>query len=518
MRATIHRCLALLCASLAGAGAQATDDVPALLKAADRYRTGADNLQVETHVSVLNRDGSADKERRYTVFVQAQHKSLVLMRSPAEAGQKVLMLGDDFWLLMPGSQRPLRITPSQKLLGDASTGDIATLSWADDYTGSVVGDEPCGAESDAVCQHLSSAGRAQGRELSAHRVVARQGAARTGARRSVRAVRQARQAGALRARQAKRTDAGHRDGVARPVEQPQGDACALRVSARQDCARDLAQPDVPGAQPGARMSRGRATVVAPHRCGSAVSDGAREVLRALRKSQAAARCACEVESTSVNDAGPLAAANALVPGIVPIAGSGLRLEAELRGSWHPTATRPWLSSLDADVLLAANRPQGGPTDNASRINELHAASDFGAWQLDAGKKIVGWDVGYGFRPNDVVQQERRRTLLPQTPEGRRAAAGGALRRRAGRDAGVGESTTRRRTGRRAARRQRERAGRTLVHAPGRGRLASVRALGRAHACQRGRRVGLRGHRRARAARVGACAAAPRRLADRSASR
>jgi len=42
----------------------------------------------------------------------------------------VLMLGDDFWLLMPSSQRPLRITPMQKLLGDASTGDIATLSWA----------------------------------------------------------------------------------------------------------------------------------------------------------------------------------------------------------------------------------------------------------------------------------------------------------------------------------------------------------------------------------------------------
>jgi hypothetical protein len=130
---TLHRSLALLCAALAAAAAHATDDVATLLKAADRYRTGQDSLQVETHVSVLNRDGSPDKERRYTVFVQAQHKSLVLMRSPAEAGQKVLMLGDDFWLLMPGSQRPLRITPSQKLLGDASTGDIATLSWADDY-------------------------------------------------------------------------------------------------------------------------------------------------------------------------------------------------------------------------------------------------------------------------------------------------------------------------------------------------------------------------------------------------
>jgi hypothetical protein len=141
-----------LAATLAPA---ATDDAAALLQAADRYRTGADNLQVETQVSVLNRDGTPDKERRYTVFVQAQHKSLVLMRSPAEAGQKVLMLGDDFWLLMPGSQRPLRITPTQKLLGDASTGDIATMSWADDYTGRVVGDEPCGADPEPVCRHLS---------------------------------------------------------------------------------------------------------------------------------------------------------------------------------------------------------------------------------------------------------------------------------------------------------------------------------------------------------------------------
>jgi outer membrane lipoprotein-sorting protein len=123
-----------------------------LLKAADRYRATDDDLQVETQVSVFNRDGSPDKERRYTVFVQAGHKSLVLMRSPAEAGQKVLMLGDDFWLLLPGSQRPVRITPSQKLLGDASTGDIATMSWSEDYTGSIVGEERCEA---AACVHLS---------------------------------------------------------------------------------------------------------------------------------------------------------------------------------------------------------------------------------------------------------------------------------------------------------------------------------------------------------------------------
>lgn len=128
---------------LTATGALAADDVPTLLKAADRYRAGGGPQQVETEVTVLQRDGSVDKTRRYTVYVQDQRRSLVLMRSPAEQGQKVLMLGDDFWLLMPGSQRALRITPSQKLLGDASTGDIATMNWAEDYAGSVVGEERC---------------------------------------------------------------------------------------------------------------------------------------------------------------------------------------------------------------------------------------------------------------------------------------------------------------------------------------------------------------------------------------
>ena len=134
-------------------GARA-DDVSALLKAADKYRMSGDNMQIDTRISVFNTDGSPDKERRYVVFAQARHQSLVLMQSPAEKGQKVLMLGDDYWLLMPGSQRPLRITPMQKLLGDASTGDIATMSWAEDYTGTVTGDERCG-EPEQACVHLS---------------------------------------------------------------------------------------------------------------------------------------------------------------------------------------------------------------------------------------------------------------------------------------------------------------------------------------------------------------------------
>ena len=54
------------------------DDVPAMLQAADRYRMSTDNMQIDTQISVFNTDGSLDKERRYLVFAQAGHRSLVL--------------------------------------------------------------------------------------------------------------------------------------------------------------------------------------------------------------------------------------------------------------------------------------------------------------------------------------------------------------------------------------------------------------------------------------------------------
>lgn len=128
------------------------DEVSSLLKAADLFRMSSENMQIETQISTFNREGNLEKERRYMVFSQAKHQSLVLMQSPAEKGQKMLMLGDDFWMVLAGSQRPLRITPLQKLLGDASIGDVSTMSWSQDYEGEVVAEERC---EDKPCIRLS---------------------------------------------------------------------------------------------------------------------------------------------------------------------------------------------------------------------------------------------------------------------------------------------------------------------------------------------------------------------------
>lgn len=132
--------LALLSLWLLAATGQADETVQRLLRQADAYRQDGEASRIETLVEQF-RDGQPDKSRRYTVYTQSGRRSLVLMKSPGEIGQKVLMLDDQFWIIMPDSQRPMRITASQKLLGEASTGDIATLTWSEDYEGKLSGEE-----------------------------------------------------------------------------------------------------------------------------------------------------------------------------------------------------------------------------------------------------------------------------------------------------------------------------------------------------------------------------------------
>jgi len=133
-------------------------NIQAWLKEADAFRLTADSERVDTEVRFF-KGNRLDKTRRYEVYAQSGRRSLVVFRSPSERGQKMLMLGDDFWLVLPSSQRPLRITPTQKLLGDASNGDIATLTWAEDYDGRTVGESMVNG---VPCVRLDLAGQRKG--------------------------------------------------------------------------------------------------------------------------------------------------------------------------------------------------------------------------------------------------------------------------------------------------------------------------------------------------------------------
>lgn len=120
-----------------------TDQTPSvehILEQADRYRLPTTSAQVMTRVRLFKtteqmRQNSPLQESLYQVLIKSDHRSLILFKSPREAGKKVLMVDDRYWLLMPTSRRPIRITPMQKLIGEASSGDISSLTWSEDYQG-----------------------------------------------------------------------------------------------------------------------------------------------------------------------------------------------------------------------------------------------------------------------------------------------------------------------------------------------------------------------------------------------
>nr|WP_319946359.1 outer membrane lipoprotein-sorting protein [Vibrio methylphosphonaticus] len=109
----------------------------ALIEQADQYRLDSESSKVVSEVK-LYQDDELDKTRLYDVYLKPNRESLVVFKAKVEQGQKMLMLGDNYWLLMPKSRRPIRITPMQKLLGEASVGDISTLTWSQDYQGEIL--------------------------------------------------------------------------------------------------------------------------------------------------------------------------------------------------------------------------------------------------------------------------------------------------------------------------------------------------------------------------------------------
>jgi len=60
---------------------------------------------------------------------------------PRDAGKMVLFKGNNLWFYDPASKASIRISAQQRLVGQASEGDVLTVNLARDYTTKIVGQE-----------------------------------------------------------------------------------------------------------------------------------------------------------------------------------------------------------------------------------------------------------------------------------------------------------------------------------------------------------------------------------------
>jgi hypothetical protein len=65
----------------------------------------------------------------------------------------------------------------------------------------------------------------------------------------------------------------------------------------------------------------------------------------------------------------------------------------------------------------ATKREGSDADSEIILNEMYYDTQVAGQHIGLGKKIMSWDVGFGFRPLDVIQQENRRILFTTTLEG-----------------------------------------------------------------------------------------------------
>ncbi|MEO8008426.1 MAG: hypothetical protein ABI728_07905 [Betaproteobacteria bacterium] len=75
--------------------------------------------------------------------------------------------------------------------------------------------------------------------------------------------------------------------------------------------------------------------------------------------------------------------------------------------------------FDVNLVATARttKREGSDSDNEVILNELFYDTRVAGQRIGLGKKIMSWDVGFGFRPLDVIQQEDRRAIFTTTLEG-----------------------------------------------------------------------------------------------------
>lgn len=144
-RRIVAATLCLLSACL-GASAGAAADAQRIVVASDAVRNPGRPFSVNVALTEFQDGKRADASSMVTysrILAQdAQFATLVRFTAPArDAGKLMLKSGQDMWFYDPSTRASVRLSPQQRLLGQASNGDVVTVNLARDYKASLLAEE-----------------------------------------------------------------------------------------------------------------------------------------------------------------------------------------------------------------------------------------------------------------------------------------------------------------------------------------------------------------------------------------
>ena len=130
--------LLILAGCLASCAAAAGNSPQDILVASDAVRNPDYQFGL-TNTLIEYRSGKQTESSTLAIYSRAdphggQFRSLIRYVAPArDANKLILFNGKDMWFFDPSSKASIRLSPQQRLLGQASNGDVVTVNFAKDY-------------------------------------------------------------------------------------------------------------------------------------------------------------------------------------------------------------------------------------------------------------------------------------------------------------------------------------------------------------------------------------------------
>jgi len=146
--------------ALASAAAEA-ESAQEIIAAADKVRNPGQPFRVTNSLTEYIHGAVHDTDE-IVVYAKVdpktgQFRDLVrYVAPPRDEGKMALLDGTTLWFYDPASKASVRISPQQRLIGQAAIGDVLTVNLAIDYTGTLVGAESIedSTRKNRECWHL----------------------------------------------------------------------------------------------------------------------------------------------------------------------------------------------------------------------------------------------------------------------------------------------------------------------------------------------------------------------------
>jgi outer membrane lipoprotein-sorting protein len=129
--------LMVLCLALAGSGsvvAAVSEEQLALLRDAEAARGDIKGTGIAWVVEATSEEKGEDETMKLRVVTQASKVFAEILEPEKSKGLKYIVSDGKMWYHRPNLSRPVPISRRQRVIGRAAVGDIAAMSFLDDYT------------------------------------------------------------------------------------------------------------------------------------------------------------------------------------------------------------------------------------------------------------------------------------------------------------------------------------------------------------------------------------------------